>query len=417
MKRALIVLLILAAAASFTFAQVQKISWQVWVTPNLTREFYDGIVSAFQAKYPNIQVTIIEANANVTPKADDFFKTRLAAGDVPDVVSNLTIPFFADAGLLWQIPANDPDLKAVQNLQAAAYKGKLYGFNSSVQPQGLMFYNKKLFAQVGITSVPKTWAEFDADCAKLSAAGIIPILAGGQWVAGYNFCIFTSPEIYHNDLNWYGDRWAGSVHFTDANYVEAANWFKSLVDKGYFNPGALSIDYSSLQDHFLQGEEAIYPMGSWFTAAEATAQKDFDVGVFFSPTKDGKLHLLQSLSYGTTPAVYAKSKYPDAAWKLVKFSIMDPNFGAKFIQADGLYSALKPPLTYPMSPLQIALGNLIQTAATTSSLYNLKVGDMPPDGITDIYDKVGQAILAGGVTDVKPLLQQLDDFWNQARHP
>jgi len=74
-------------------------------------------------------------------------------------------------------------------------------------------------------------------------------------------------------------------------------------------------------------------------------------------------------------------------------------------------------LTYPMSPLQVALGNLIQTAATTSSLYNLKVGDMPPDGITDIYDKVGQAILAGGVTDVKPLLQQLDDFWNQAKHP
>ncbi len=330
-------------------------------------------------------------------------------------MSNLTVAFFADGGQLWPIPANDPDLKAVPNLQAAAYKGKLYSFNSSIQPQGLMFYNKALFAKAGITATPTTWADFEADCAKLKAAGITPILTGGQWVAGYAFVTFTSPEIYHNDLNWYGDRWAGKVHFTDANYVEAANWFNSLVGKGYFNDGALSIDYSALQQHFLDGEAAIYPMGSWYTAADATATKSWDTGVFFSPTKDGKPHLLQSLSYGTTPVIYAKSKNPDAAWKLLKFAIMDPTFGAKFIQVDGLFSALNPPLTYEMTPLQKALGALLPTAKTTSSLYNLKVGDMPPAGLTAIYDKVGQTILAGGVTDVKPLMQQLDDFWNQAK--
>ena len=79
------------------------------------------------------------------------------------------------------------------------------------------------------------------------------------------------------------------------------------------------------------------------------------------------------------------------------------------------YSALNPPLTYDMTPLQKALGALITTAKTTSSLYNLKVGEMPPAGLTAVYDKVGQTLLAGGVKDVKPLMQQLDDFWNQAK--
>jgi len=421
MKRALLVILALTVAATFSFAggtgekQVKQISWQVWETPNLTREFYDNIVKAFEAKNPDIKVKIIDCNANITPSADDFEKTRLAAGDVPDLMSNLTVAFFADAGHLWEIPASDPDLKKVNNLQGAAYKGKLYSFNSSVQPQGLMFYNKQLFAKVGITATPKPWADFDAACAKLKAAGLTPILTGGNWVAGYAFVTFTSPEIYHNNTKWYADRWAGKVHFTDPDYVEAATWFNSLVSKGYFNEGALSIEYSSLEQHFLAGDQAIYPMGSWFTAADANAKKDWETGVFFSPTKDGKPHLVQSLSYGTTPVIYSKSKNPDAAWKLLKFSIMDAVYGAMFIQVDGLFSALNPPLDYNMTPLQKALGALVPTAKTTSAFYNLKVGDMPPAGLTAVYDKVGQTILAGGVTDVKSLMQELDDFWNQAK--
>lgn len=421
MKRTFLVLLVLVVATTFSFAggtgekQVKQISWQVWITPNLTRDFWDGLVAAFEAKNPDIKVKIIEANANVTPSADDFEKTRLAAGDVPDLWWNATIPFFADGGLLWALPADDPDLKNVSNLMSASYHGKLYAINATIQPQGLMFYNKKLWAQAGLTDTPKTWADYEADCAKLKDAGITSILAGGDWVAGYDFTIFTSPEIYHNDTQWYTDRWAGKVHFTDDNYVEAANWFNSLVTKGYFNKGALSIAYSDLEQHFLTGEAAIYPMGCWFTAAEAKAQKDFDVGVFFAPTKDGKPHLLQSLAYGTGGCIYAKSKNPEAAFKLLKFALMDPTYGTKFIQVDGLYSALNPPLTYPMSQLQKDVGALIPLGKTTSALYNNKVGDLPPAGITAIYDKIGQTILAGGVTDVKSLMQQLDDFWNQAK--
>ena len=29
-------------------------------------------------------------------------------------------------------------------MSTAAYKGKLYAINATIQPQGLMFYNKKL---------------------------------------------------------------------------------------------------------------------------------------------------------------------------------------------------------------------------------------------------------------------------------
>lgn len=425
MKRVILLTLVLGLLAPAVFAAgggessegVKEISWQVWVTPNLTREFWDGIVTGFEAKNPDIDVTIIEANAAVTPSADDFIKTRLAAGDVPDLMWNLTVSFFADAGHLWPLPTDDPDLQKIPNLMDAAYKGEVYAIPATIQPQGLIFYNKSLWAEAGLTDTPDSWDEFAAACAQLKAAGITPIITGGEWVAGYAFVVLTSPEIFHNNPQWYADRWDGKVSFTDPDWVEAATKFKQMVDAEYFNKGALSVGYADLEQQFLAGKAAMYPMGCWFTAAEASADKDFEVGVFYSPTKSGAHHLLQSMSYGTGGTIYADSDYPEAAFELLKFALLDPEYGAQFLQVDGLFSALEPPIEYPMSQLQKDIMALVPQAETTTGLYNLKVGAMPPAGLTAVYDKIGQAILAGTVDDVRDALKELDDFWDKAENP
>ena len=393
-------------------AQPTEISWQVWVTPNLTLDFYEEIGDAFMERNPGLRIKLIEANAAITPAADDFIKTRIAAGDVPDLMSNITINVFVDAGVLWPLPEDDPDLEKIKNIDAAKYKGKLYALPTSVQPQGLLFYNKSLWAEAGLTDTPKTWQEFDAACAKLKAAGITPIITGGEWVAGYVFSIFTSAEVFHNNTRWYADRWDEKVRF-DADFHEAATFFNGLVEKGYFNKGALIVGYADLEQQFLAGKAAIYPMGSWFSAAEAAADKDFEVGVFYAPSFDGVPHLLQSLSYGNG-AIYIKSEHKETAFELMKFEYMDPVFGAKFLEIDGLFSALDPPLTYPMSPLQKEMMAMLTAAPTTSGLYNLIVGEPPPAGIMALYDKVGQSFLAGQVDDVGDALKQIDDFWEKA---
>ena len=425
MKRIVVLALLIALATPLAFSggrteaatDVTQITWQVWVTPNLTREFWDGIVTAFEARNPDIRVQIIEANPAVTPSADDFIKTRLAAGDVPDLMWNLTVPFFADAGHLWPLPVDDPDLQRIPNLMDAAYNGEVYAIPATIQPQGLIYYNKNLWARAGLTDTPNTWAEFEAACARLKAAGITPIITGGEWVAGYVFVTLTSPEIFSRNTSWYADRWDNTVRFTDPDWVEAASAFKHLVDNEYFNRGALSVGYADLEQQFLAGRAAMYPMGSWFSAAEANADKDFEVGVFYAPTKDGNAHLLQSLSYGTGGTIYAGSKNPEAAFNLLKFALLDPEFGGQFLEVDGLFSALDPPIEYPMTQLQLDIMDLVLRAETTSGLYNLKVGAMPPAGLTDVYDRVGQALLAGTVTDVTRVLQDLDSFWDQAERP
>ncbi len=419
----LAIFLLIVGAATLAFvagckgAQAKTISWQVWITPNLTRAFYDEVVAAFQKANPDIKVTIVEANAAAAANSDDFIKTRLAAGDVPDLWWNIGIvASFADAGQLWKIPTNDPDLKKVRNLQSTAYKGTLYSFQRSVQPQGLVFYNKKLWAQAGLTTTPKSWAEFEVACGKAKQAGLVPIITGGEWVAGYVFAAFAEAEVFHNNPQWNTDRWAGTVHFTDADWVEATTFYKGLFDKGYFNKGALSLGYADLEQQFLSGAAVMYPMGSWFSAAEAAATKDFEVGVFPVPTKSGAVHLMQTLNFGEF-GIYAKSKNPEAAYKLAKFYIMDPVYGVKALEVDGLYSNLTPPLTYQMTPLQQAIGDLIAKAETTSGLYDTNVGAQPAPGVADEENTVGQKIMAGQAADVKATLKQLDDFWDKAPKP
>lgn len=122
------------------------------ILSNLSLEFWQEIADAFVAERPDVTIELIEANAAVTPAADDFIKTRIAAGDVPDLMSNITINVFADAGL------GDP---------------------------------------------PATWDGFAAACETLKAAGITPIITGGEWVAGYAFSIFTSAGVFHHNPRWY----------------------------------------------------------------------------------------------------------------------------------------------------------------------------------------------------------------------
>ena len=71
-------------------------------------------------------------------------------------MSNINIKNFADAGILWALPDDDPDLQRIRNLDTARYQGTLYGLPTSMQPQwGLLFYNKALFAEAG----PDRYAE------------------------------------------------------------------------------------------------------------------------------------------------------------------------------------------------------------------------------------------------------------------
>jgi len=385
-----------------------EITYQSWITPNLTAEFYDNAIVKFQEKNPGIKVKRIEPPAN-EGSPDNYLKTLLAGGDFPDVVQNATIKLFYDADALHEIPIDD-EIKEIKNYDSSMIDGKLYNISGVRQPQSLMFYNKKMFAEAGITSTPKTWAELEDASAKLQAKGFTPILTAGDWASGYAFSAMTSPTIYKDKQQWYTDRYDGKVKFTDPDWIEAATYYDGLVKKGYFNKGALSISYADVEQEFLKGNGAMYPMGAWFTVAEANAQKDFEVGVFPVPTKDGEVFVVGGDNEGQF-AVSKTSEHADAAIKFAKFMMLDPEVGKEFLKADSLISNLKTPITYDMSPLQQELADLMANVGKMVNHNNNQVGSVPVSGIQDQYNKVAQSFLLGNAS-VEEQMASLDAYWD-----
>ena len=399
-----------------------KLTWQIWVTPNLTRETYDGIVADFQASHPGVEIELIELSATSQANAADFARERLAAGDLPDILSNFTdIPSFADEGLLWALPADDPDLKKVKNLMDTAYKGKIYSYMSAIQPQGLVYYNKDLWAKSGLTEndIPATWDEFYAVCDKIKSAGFTPLITSGEWVPVIFMDYMLGGDLTMQFPEFWDDIYAGKLKWNSPEVLKVVKLLDGLVKKGYFNEGALSLGYAQLEQEFLKGNAVMYPMGSWFTAAEKKASEDgtksWDCGVFAPPTSNGKINVTRSASYGNGYAITSKCENPEVAFDLIKMITLDPEYAASALQNDGMYSNTVPPITYPMTKLQEDLQSLLNEADYSMPILQHRlVLHQPPKGFGDYLTSAGEALLSQSYSSLEDVMQQLDDFIAQS---
>lgn len=115
----------------------------------------------------------IEFTASGT-ELDNLLKTRLAAGDAPDLViyntGSLLAPLdpknnFIDLTDESYADKIDPTFK-----KTASIDGRLYAIPFGLTQAGAVMYNKKVYQKYGL-SVPRTWKEFLANCDILKKNG------------------------------------------------------------------------------------------------------------------------------------------------------------------------------------------------------------------------------------------------------
>ncbi|MEZ3179487.1 extracellular solute-binding protein [Streptomyces pimonensis] len=194
----------------------------------------------------------------------DALPVQFAAGNAPSLTRQL-----ADSGKVADLE-EQLSLKAISHLEPAAVSTikALYGGELQVLPyeynvEGI-FYNKKIFADNGL-EVPDTWEELVAAAAKLEGLGVQPFSASGQ--QGWPLTRLISGYLYRS-LGPYAmeDVAGGKAKLTDPEYVKAAEEVAALGGKGYFGKGVGSIDYDTAMNQFLNGEAAMFYMGSWALA-------------------------------------------------------------------------------------------------------------------------------------------------------
>ena len=187
--------------------------------------------------------------------------------------------------------------------------GSLYAMGLNYSLTGV-FYNKKLASQIGMTSPPKTVAEFES----LLPAGLLPIMvwnasaSGGglafplqQLMAAYG------PAQPIND--WIFQK-KGATIDTPTN-VTAAQHLQQWIEAGYFPTDANAIQYTDANARFGKGEGVFIFNGDWQDAGydkDMTANSGFFV---FPPAQAGGS--VAAMSAPLTYGIATKAKHADCA--------------------------------------------------------------------------------------------------------
>ncbi|HCT80847.1 MAG TPA: ABC transporter substrate-binding protein [Micromonosporaceae bacterium] len=334
--------LLLSGAAACTTepeapAGKKEITFLVFETPNLTPAYWDAAIKRVTDKYPDITVKKL-----VSPDQDrtKYAKQLDSSGQLPDVMIAVSPVGFAEAGKLY---AWTPDeLKDFEFPANGAVKGKVYQIPANTQTIPIVYYNKKQFADAGITAEPKTYAELLAAAEKLKAKSIQPFVTGGVHDnLGVFFAGIAGTDIYAKNPKWIADRRANKVKFCDAEFKGAATKLADLAAKGYVNKADVSRDYAGTQQAFLDGKGAIYPMGNWFAGAldDPKTKPAFEVGQFNWPTDDGKMVVPAFTGGGLL--VNANAKNLAEARKFALAFQTDKSNMDNSAKADGLFVAVK----------------------------------------------------------------------------
>jgi ABC-type glycerol-3-phosphate transport system substrate-binding protein len=375
-----------------------------FLTANFTEEYWDSLVAAFEAKYPDINVEL-SLPPSGTQDNNAYWQTQLAAGTLPDVISNVQITDWIKAEALLDYPIDD-DIGRISYWEDNLYQGKLYELATAIQPINLIYYNKALFEQAGIDSPPTTFAELEEAMAKLAAADIVPLTTSGDFLGGINLQAFADPAVFGADPEWFTHRREGTVKFNEGAWLEAAEHIARWVDEGYIVSGANGLTYPQVTQDFLAGNAAMINNGPWFAPEIDRTELPFEVGVFAAPSLDGSDHVSVGRSAFCYPT--AASDNPAAAIQFCKFMSLEEGH-AMMIETDGTLSGLVDPPQIEWGPTMAAIEEEVQGRPITI-IINGFGDEVPVPGLFNEVAAAWQGLMGGD--EPATVLDRLDAYWD-----
>lgn len=332
-------------------------------------------MNRFMEKYPNIKVVDV-VNEN------DPYKTKLAtamaAGQEPDIFVSWGggwLESFIDEGKVLDI---DEWVKEVADeyypsaLSLFQVKGKNYALPYSCGPTPV-YYNRQIYADLGL-EVPKTLAEFEANCDKIKEAGITPLALGNasQWPGALTF-IYLSLREGGKDafLNAYNRENGGT--FEDESFIKAGEKIQEWIDKGYYPDGCNGINYDTGGSRmlFYSGQAAhIVQTNGMFSNCMSEAPEFYEnnLGIFNFPViEGGKGTDKEIVGGGNAYSISASCEYPREAFELIHM-LTDKEFSQDSVDNAGVITGAVG-VTMP-NELTQAADDFIQNADYIQNFYD-----------------------------------------------
>lgn len=303
-------------------------------------------LSKFKAENQNITI-------NEEPLSHDNYETKvrtLAAGnELPDIfiVKGSMTSMFIENKLINPVDDvinSDPEWKAAF-LQGAfddfVVDGKSYGIPFQMLNTHLIYYNKQLFNDAGITAFPTNFTEFLDAINKLKAKGLTPISLGnkGNWVA--ESCILSTLGDRYTGTDWFRSiKEKKGAKFTDPEFISVLKTLQDLAKMGAFNSDLNSIDNMQQKTAYYNGKAAMFMEGNWAVSNvinDAPKEIQDNTELALLPAVDGGKGDAMANSAGAAWAYNVNSKLEGdkltAAYKVLK-AVTDADYATISVESN-----------------------------------------------------------------------------------
>ena len=298
-------------------------------------EYYKTMISAFEEKYPNVKVEVVEFTAD---EYDNVIVTQLSGKQDFDVVFTKSTPALSALINQGHIYALDDLIASDSSFDPANYSGLVEALaldgNTYALPfrydNNLIFYNKDLFDAAGV-AYPEdgmTIQEYHELATKMtSGEGNDKVYGAHAHTWASNVSIYANREEKFNLFD------VGSYD----NLIPYYNEFLAMQDEGVIQDyGALkssNIHYSGV---FYNQQAAMLQIGTWFInmlCENAEGENGFRWGVCSLPSNEGIGN--ENCIGGVTPvSIGAYAKHPAEAWQFLTFVCGEE--GAKTLASCGI---------------------------------------------------------------------------------
>jgi ABC-type glycerol-3-phosphate transport system substrate-binding protein len=286
-------------------------------------------IADFKKMYPNINI-VYEA---VTDYAETI-TTRLSTPRWGDVcMMPTTIPLTELSNYFQPLGRTSVLAQTYNFADNRANAGISYGLSSTNNVQGIV-YNKKVFQQAGITSVPKTPDEFLAALQKIKdTTKAIPLYTNfaagwtmGAWDAYIGGSANGDPN-YMNQLlahtsNPFADRGNGTGPYAVYNVLYEA------IRRGLVEDDPSTSDWEGSKAMINRGDIATMVLGSWaIVQMQEGGPNPQDIGYMSFPiTVNGKQYAASGPDYNYGINVNSSRESKIAAMLYIKYLVEQSNF-------------------------------------------------------------------------------------------
>jgi multiple sugar transport system substrate-binding protein len=296
---------------------------------------FEGMAKDFEAAHPDIDIQIEVVNWD---NLEQKLITDIAGGTPPDVsiIGTRWLAGYVEEGIaepLDDYMSEEFRARFIETFMSpSVFDGETYGLPVAASARA-MYYNEALFEEAGIEAPPATWQELKDAAAKIHAQG--------DDVYGFGI---QGKEI-ETDAYWYYALWSfggelledGRSGIASEAGIEAARFYKSMIDEGLTQPGVTNYSREGLQDLFKQGRLGMIITGPFLLPQLAEEAPDLAYGVAPIPKAETRA------TYGVTDSImlFADSDVKEEAWQFIEESAFSDKWRREFTLKESFLPVLK----------------------------------------------------------------------------